>query len=219
MLPNLYVIMKITLISDTHGKHQLLKLPKGDLLIHAGDISKLGRQVEFYGFLDWFSRQKFTYKVFIAGNHDFFFEQAHPKIIKQMIPSNVMYLNDSGCEIEGIKIWGSPITPWFHNWAFNRERGSQIRQHWDLIPDDTDILVTHGPPSGILDKTIYGEHTGCEELFRKVKQLKPKLHVFGHIHEDYGQDARADTVFINASVLDTNYDLVHKPIVVSLGKG
>lgn len=208
--------MKVTLISDTHGKHSPLKLPKGDLLIHAGDVSNIGRRVELYGFLDWFSKQKYTYKVFVAGNHDFFFEQAHPKMINQMIPSNVIYLNDSGCEINGIKLWGSPITPWFNNWAFNRERGNDIKQHWDLIPGDTDILITHGPPFGILDMTIRGEHTGCEELLRKIERVKPKLHVFGHIHEDYGQETKEDTIFVNASVLDSNYQLVHKPVIIHL---
>lgn len=208
--------MKITLISDTHGRHAQLKLPKGDLLIHAGDVSNRGQQVEFYGFLDWFSKQKYTYKVFIAGNHDFFFEQAHPtKIISKMIPSNVIYLNDSGCEINGLKLWGSPITPWFHGWAFNRERGAEIERHWNMIPETTDILITHGPPFGILDMTIRGEHTGCEELLRKVGHVKPKLHVFGHIHEDHGQYTRNDTIFVNASVLDGGYQLANKPIVVS----
>lgn len=208
--------MKLTLISDTHGKHAQLKLPKGDLLIHAGDVSRMGRQVELYGFLDWFSRQNYTHKVFIAGNHDFFFEQAHPTIISGMIPPNVTYLNDSGCEINGLKLWGSPITPWFHNWAFNRERGSDIRQHWDLIPDDTDILITHGPPLGILDMTIRGEHTGCEDLLQRVEHIKPKLHVFGHIHEDYGQDTRGTTRFVNASVLNLDYRLAHEPVTLTL---
>jgi len=210
--------MKITVISDTHGQHRSLKLPKGDLLIHAGDVSKRGHPVEMEDFLDWFSKQKFTYKVFIAGNHDFFFEQAHPRIIEQMIPKGVIYLNDSGCEIEGVKLWGSPITPWFNNWAFNRERGAEIKPHWDLIPIDTDILITHGPPFGILDETVYSKRTGCEELLLKVYQVKPKLHVFGHIHEDYGQYTKGDTTFVNASVLDDHYQLVHHPVVISFGE-
>lgn len=208
--------MKITVISDTHGQHRSLKLPKGDMLIHAGDVSKRGHPVEIEDFLDWFSKQKFTYKVFIAGNHDFFFEQAHPRIIEQMIPKGVIYLNDSGCEIEGLKLWGSPITPWFNNWAFNRERGAEIKPHWDLIPIDTDILITHGPPFGILDETVYSKRTGCEELLLKVYQVKPKLHVFGHIHEDYGQYTKGDTTFVNASVLDDHYQLVNQPVVIKL---
>lgn len=142
----LALTMKVTVISDTHGQHRSLKLPKGDLLIHAGDISKRGHPIVVEDFLDWFSLQKFRYKVFIAGNHDFFLERAHPQFIEQMIPNDIIYLNDSGTEIEGIKIWGTPITPWFNNWAFNRERGAEIKQHWDLIPADTEILITHGSP-------------------------------------------------------------------------
>lgn len=207
--------MKITVISDTHGQHRSLKLLKGDLLIHAGDVSKRGHPIEIEDFLDWFSKQKFTYKVFIAGNHDFFFEQAHPRIIEQMIPKGVIYLNDSGCEIDGLKLWGSPITPWFNNWAFNRERGAEIKPHWDLIPIDTDILITHGPPFGILDETVYSKRTGCEELLLKVYQVKPRLHVFGHIHEDYGQYTKGDTTFVNASVLDDHYELVNQPVVIN----
>ncbi len=208
--------MKFVVISDTHGQHRSLKLPKGDIIIHAGDISKRGHPIELEDFLDWFSNLKFKHKIFIAGNHDFFLEQAHPRIIEQMIPKGVVYLNDSGFQIEGLKFWGSPITPWFNDWAFNRERGEEIKQHWDLIPDDTDILITHGPPFGILDETVDGERTGCEELLGKVHQIKPKFHVFGHIHEDYGQYTKGETIFVNASVLDDCYQLVYQPVAIEL---
>lgn len=208
--------MKFVVISDTHGQHRSLKLPKGDVIIHAGDISKSGHPVEIEDFLDWFSKLKFKYKIFIAGNHDFFLEHAHPRVIEQMIPKGVIYLNDSGAEINGIKFWGSPITPWFHNWAFNRERGEEIKQHWDLIPDDTDVLITHGPPFGILDETVYSKRTGCEELLLKVYQVKPKFHFFGHIHEDYGNYTKGETIFVNASVLDDYYQLVHEPMVIDI---
>ena len=206
--------MKFVAISDTHGQHRSLKLPNGDVIIHAGDISKRGHPIEMEDFLDWFSNLNFKYKIFVAGNHDFFLEQAHPSIVKQMIPKGVVYLNDSSCQIGDVKFWGSPVTPWFNNWAFNRERGAEIQQHWDLIPDDTDILITHGPPFGILDKTVDGERTGCEKLLLKVYQTKPKLHVFGHIHEAYGQHIKDETAFLNASVLNDHYQLVHKPIVI-----
>lgn len=211
-----YCLMKFVVISDTHGQHRSLKLPKGDIIIHAGDISKRGHPIEMEDFLDWFSNLKFKHKLFIAGNHDFFLEQAHPRIIEQMIPKGVVYLNDSSCEIDGLMLWGSPITPWFNNWAFNRSRGAEIKQHWDLIPDDTDVLITHGPPFGILDETVYSKRTGCEELLLKVYQIKPKLHVFGHIHEDYGQHTKDETIFLNASVLDDHYQLMHQPLVIDL---
>lgn len=208
--------MQIVAISDTHGKHRNLKIPDGDILIHAGDVSKSGRPEQIQDFLDWFAAQKHAHKIFVAGNHDFFFEETDLKKIRRIIPKEIIYLNDSGVEINGFKFWGSPITPWFNNWAFNRKRGAEIKQHWDLIPDDTDVLITHGPPFGILDETVYGKRTGCEELLLRVYQVKPKFHIFGHIHEDYGRFAKGETSFINASVLDDWYEMKNEPIILDL---
>ncbi|TDS11738.1 metallophosphatase domain-containing protein [Sphingobacterium paludis] len=210
--------MKIIAISDTHGQHRSLTLPKGDMIIHAGDFSQAGRPAEVIDFLAWFSQLKFRHKIFIAGNHDFFFESAHPDVINEMIPKGVTYLYDSGVEIAGVKIWGSPVTPWFNNWAFNRNRGNDMKKHWDLIPDDIDILVTHGPPLGILDETVYGKRTGCEELLLRIQQVKPKYHIFGHIHEDYGNFTEGGTTFINASVVDHRYDLRNLPVEINVNR-
>ena len=206
--------MKFVAISDTHGKHQKLSLPEGDVLIHAGDFSSMGKEYEIKDFLDWFSKTDFTYKILIAGNHDFFFEKIshNPAFLEEFIPSNVIYLNDSEVEIEKVKIWGSPIQPWFYNWAFNRYRGEDIRRHWNKIPADTDILITHGPVFGILDKTTRNESVGCEDLLQKVEEIKPKYHICGHIHEAYGYIKQGDTTFINASVLDENYILKNKAV-------
>ncbi len=209
--------MKTVLISDTHSQHQKLELPKGDMLIHAGDVSKRGTVAEVHNFLEWFARQDFKYKIFVAGNHDFFFENASSEEIEKAIPENVIYLNDSGVEIEGIKIWGSPIQPWFFDWAFNRQRGEAIAKHWALIPNDTDVLITHGPPFGILDKTARNINAGCEELMLKIDQLPNlKLHVFGHIHEAYGIQQKNNTQFVNASVLNLGYQLVNEAVVVEV---
>lgn len=208
--------MKITLISDTHKQHGRLKPEGGDLLIHAGDVSGRGHETEIRDFLEWFSNQDYRYKIFIAGNHDFFFEKAEKEYIKKIIPGNVIYLNDSGCDVDGIKIWGSPVQPWFYDWAFNRQRGGEIKKHWDLIPAGTDILITHGPPYGILDSTVRNENVGCEELLKAVEHIKPKLHVFGHIHEAYGYEENFGTRFYNASVLDINYQLANRPFNVEL---
>jgi Icc-related predicted phosphoesterase len=205
-----------TAISDTHLKHHSLQLNKTDVIIHAGDVSSRGRESEVLDFLDWFSKLDFEYKIFIAGNHDFFFEQADENRIHNKIPDNVIYLNDSGTNVKGLNIWGSPISPWFYNWAFNRHRGAQIKKHWDLIPNDTDILITHGPPHKILDRTLSGDDAGCEDLYNKIKEIKPKYHIFGHIHEGYGTYKNEDTTFINASVVNANYNLVNKPIVFEL---
>ncbi|MCU0439457.1 MAG: metallophosphoesterase [Raineya sp.] len=207
--------MKILCISDTHGKHKKLDLPEADMIIHAGDISGKGDPWQIREFFEWFSALPYYHKIFIAGNHDFLAEK-EPETFLKLIPENCIYLNDSGVKIEGFRIWGSPITPWFHDWAFNRHRGDEIAKHWELIPSDTDILITHGPPMGILDKTIWGKRVGCEELKKKVEQIRPKVHIFGHIHEDYGKLQIFDTTFINASSLNIDYLPLHKPIIHEL---
>ncbi|MBD1263116.1 metallophosphatase domain-containing protein [Maribacter polysiphoniae] len=208
--------MKIVFISDTHGQHDLLNLPSGDMIVHAGDVSSRGTHIEVFKFLNWFGNLDFKYKIFIAGNHDFFFEIAESSFINSMIPEGVMYLNDTGVEIEGIKIWGSPIQPWFNNWAFNRERGEEIKQYWNKIPDNLDILITHGPPNGILDKTIRGESVGCEDLYDTISKVKPKIHVFGHIHEAYGVESKNGISFINASVLNLSYQMTNLPVTLTV---
>jgi Icc-related predicted phosphoesterase len=205
--------MKIVAISDTHGLHQSICLPEGDLLIHAGDLSKRGLKTEVEDFLNWFSAQPHRYKVFIAGNHDFFFEKEDTYVIQKLIPDNIIYLNDSAAMIEGLKIWGSPIQPWFYDWAFNRQRGADIKKHWDLIPADTDILLTHGPAHGILDLTMDYRNVGCEELLKKIEAVKPKYHICGHIHEAHGVLEKEETTFINASLLNVHYRPVFKPFV------
>ena len=208
--------MKFIIISDTHGQHKNLTLPKGDVIIHAGDISQRGKESEIIDFLNWFKDLDFKYKIFIAGNHDFFFEETSEKDIQRIIPENIIYLCDSGVEVENIKIWGSPITPWFYDWAFNRPRGAQIAHHWQLIPIDTDIMITHGPAFGKLDKTTRGENVGCEDLLHTIENIQPKVHICGHIHEGYGQTTSSKTKFINASVLDEKYGLTNPPITFEL---
>lgn len=210
--------MKFVAISDTHGQHRSLELPKGDCLLHGGDVSKMGIGLEISNFLDWFAEQDFEYKIFIAGNHDFYFENANESEIKAIIPDNVIYLNDSGITLEGIHIWGSPVQPWFFDWAFNRQRGPEIDEHWQLIPDDTDILITHGPPHGILDLTARNDKAGCADLLKKTEMVQPKFHIFGHIHEAYGVEKVKETTFINASVLNLKYELVNAPVVFEWGK-
>lgn len=208
--------LKFVVLSDTHAHHRNIRLPRGDVLIHAGDVSYRGEKLEIEDFLNWFSRQDFATKIFIAGNHDFFLESAQPKELQRMIPENVIYLNDSGVVVHGIHIWGSPVTPKFHNWAFNRTRGEAIRKHWGLIPENTDVLITHGPPYGILDQVANESHVGCKDLLNKVNQLRPKVHVFGHVHESFGLLRKNGTLFINACLTTENYELVHKPVVFSL---
>ena len=208
--------MRIVLISDTHGQHQQLNLPPGDMIIHAGDVSGRGGKLEVMDFLNWYSALDYKYKIFIAGNHDFYFEKTDEMVLKNDIPDNLIYLKDSGIEIEGLKIWGSPVQPWFYDWAFNRQRGADIQRHWALIPEDIDILVTHGPAFGKLDVTVSGDAVGCKDLLDTIVKIRPKLHLSGHIHEAYGQIEKDGIIYVNASVLDFHYKLVNAPIVVNL---
>lgn len=208
-------------ISDTHCQHKMLEeLPKGDVIIHCGDISSRGSEAEIKAFLNWFSLLPFEYKIFIPGNHDFYFERASKFIIDALMSEypEVTLLNDSSTNVYGIKIWGSPITPYFHNWAFNRFRGSDIERYWDLIDEDTDILVTHGPPAYLENKlstVVEGEDVGCEDLYNTImKRVNPKINAFGHIHEGYGTCEDNGTIFINCSVLNRRYELVNEPIKV-----
>jgi Icc-related predicted phosphoesterase len=212
--------MQITFISDTHTLHDYVTqdLPGGDMIIHAGDVSSRGIPREINEFLEWFSSLNYKYKIFIAGNHDFGFElprHSREKDREIVIPDNVIYLQDDLVEIEGIKIYGTPWQPRFYNWAFNVDRGEAIAQKWKLIPEGIDILVTHGPPYSILDKTQYGDVVGCEELYKRVFEVKPKINVFGHIHEGYGIKEIDGVWFINASVLNHRYRYTNEPVVIT----
>jgi len=224
--------MKITFISDTHTKHKQVtsSLPGGDLLIHAGDLMNSGYdEIDVYEFLDWFENQLHKYEsvVFIAGNHDRYFEN-HPQKIKKILSEypNVIYLQDNWVtvgdsdphdpNVKTAKIYGSPWQPAFYDWAFNLPRnGEDLREKWFWIPNDTDILITHGPPWGHCDVTPYGNlNVGCELLRVRVDELKPKIHVFGHVHSGYGYKFHEGTHFINASVLNERYNYENKPITI-----
>ena len=195
--------MKTHIISDTHGSHSFLDLPGGDLLIHCGDWSLRGDKPDAENFLSWFDEQSYAHKVFIAGNHDGFAENC-PKEFKELIPSGIHYLENSGIKIENKKIWGSPYTPMFNNWHF-MEVGEDIKQHWDQIPYDTDVLVTHGPPFGILDLAPMSSNVGCPHLRVIVERVKPELHCFGHIHLSHGKRHFNGTDFINAAIMTEQY--------------
>ena len=210
--------MKITFISDTHGKHEYLTskaynniLGSGDVLVHAGDCTNVGKSYEIKEFLDWFSNTDFKHKIFIAGNHDFGFELVDD-IAPEYKEKGVHYLFDSFITIDGVKFYGSPWQPEFYNWAFNLARGEKLAEKWKKIPGDTDILITHGPAYGMLDHTIGGLQVGCKDLFNRVMEVQPKIHVCGHIHWAYGQKNFFGVEFLNASVLNESYKHENKPI-------
>ncbi len=222
-------MQRITLISDTHTKHWELDgdLPGGDILIHAGDLMNSGRNLEdIKDFCKWFDEQNYNSKIFIAGNHDHMFED-FPERAMAIVNSYklITYLQDSWIKIgdDGqfndetmIKIYGSPWQPWFYDWAFNLPKGGPgLMSKWEAIPEDTDILITHGPPQDHLDVSgpPYNEgHLGCALLREKVDAQPPKIHVFGHIHGSYGYKFHNGTHFFNASILNERYDYVNKPV-------
>ena len=212
--------IRIACISDTHGKHGQLIIPDDiDILLHAGDFTGSGQIWETKEFMHWFNKQEAPYKIFISGNHDFM-DQDHPAMFKELLKEypNITYLRDEGTTVEGIKIWGRPWTPEFYEWAFMADRGSsKMLSTIDVIPSDTDIILTHGPVYGILDKTKAGELVGCQDLknFLEDGKCKPKALVVGHIHESAGyvRDEH-DILHVNAAVLNERYINSNKPIVL-----
>ncbi len=210
--------MKIILLSDTHNRHQELTLPPADIILHAGDITYFSKKgvKEVSDFIGWFANQDAKYKIFIGGNHDLFLEREE-KFFRSILPEGVFYLNDESITIEGIKIWGSPVTPWFHSWAFNRLRGPDIKKHWDKIPDDVDILLTHGPAAGILD-SVGGESVGCVDLLQAIYRTKPSIHCFGHIHKhsQIPMEINKKTIqFYNAAMVDSTYKIKNQPHIIN----
>ena len=211
--------MKIIAISDTHNMQKYIKLiPEGDVVVHAGDSTMRGTVKEISEFAEWYGKLNFKHKVAISGNHDFGFQNANRETVENIMAENgITYLKDSGAEIEGIKFWGAPWQPWFHSWAFNLHRGNEIAEKWNLIPEDTNILITHGPPYGILDVTETGETVGCEALTERIKSLKNlKYHIFGHIHESYGAVERNGVVYVNACTCTRNYTPTNKPVMIEM---
>ena len=206
--------VRLVLVSDTHGHHQKLDVPDGDILIHAGDFSSSWPGVvemkEAYDFFGWLADQPHKHKVLIAGNHDFIFEKIPG--VRKTLHKSIHYLEGYGIELDNVKIWGGPWTPRFFDWAFNVDRGEAIKRYWDWIYDDADVVVTHGPPYGLLDDTPRAGHVGCEELRDAIKRVNPKLHVFGHVHPWGGIGIQVnDTMYMNASVVNEKYELV-RPI-------
>jgi predicted phosphodiesterase len=195
--------MKVVVWSDTHCLHEQVSLPDGDILIHAGDFTGRGKFDDIRRFNDFLGGLPHRYKVVIAGNHDWAFEKT-PEEARALLTA-ATYLQDSEIVLEGIRIYGSPWQPAFFDWAFNLPRGAEIRQKWELIPEGLDILVTHGPPRGIGDKTRLGCHAGCQDLLELVELRRPRYHLFGHIHEGYGVWSQGGITYMNGSVCDVRY--------------
>jgi hypothetical protein len=233
--------MRIVCISDTHDLHSFMEmygpLPKGDILLHAGDVSNIGEQPDVTRFVNWFMNIKgFDSKIFIAGNHDFAFDKINKPHRKgdfdwfhnimseeNLSQSDVTYLEDSFITIESpefsrpIKFYGSPWQPEFHNWAFNLPRGGdEMFKKWNMIPEDTDVLITHGPAENVRDFVPNGQIVGCGMLRHRIETIRPALHVCGHIHNGYGSSLINDIMYVNASICTERYVPSNKPIVVDL---
>lgn len=205
--------MKILCLSDTHG--HLPQVPDCDLLLLAGDynLTHRRRQGEWFTrfFAPWVrSLSERMPVVGVAGNHDWFFYNGG------RLDCGWTYLQDSGVEVGGLKIWGSPWQPEFYDWAFNATE-SELAARWEMIPDDTDILLLHGPPFGYGDLSPFGNvHCGSKSLLRRIEEVQPRLAVAGHIHSGRGRYKIGDTLFINASHVDEGYRPRNNPLEVTL---
>lgn len=233
--------MRIVIISDTHGFEESMveKVPDGDVLIHAGDFTKKGEVLETTMFVRWFERQPHKHKIFISGNHDFLAQRNYALFTSLVKDCGVNYLQDSEIEIDGVKFYGSPWTPWFYNWAFNLDECSPFNRGlydamqptkkfmssercWSMVPKDVDVLITHGPAYGVLDELETGGNVGCPVLLDRLNYIDDlKLHCFGHIHHSYGitmaRNGNGHSYFaVNAAVCDERYRPVNKPIVINL---
>jgi Icc-related predicted phosphoesterase len=202
--------VRVVALADSHGFEGGLEVPDGDLLIHAGDLTARGTLPQLEAVRDWLVALPHEHKVVVAGNHDFAFERTAPAA--RALFASVSYLEDALVEHCGLKVWGSPWQPWFHSWAFNLHRGAPIDAKWRLIPPGVDVLVTHGPPAGFGDRLTDGTRVGCVDLLRHLHRVQPRVHLFGHIHEDPGEWQVGPTRVLNVTVDEclrpcTSFDL------------
>ena len=205
-------------LSDIHG-NLYVSIPQSDYLLISGDIVPYSLQHDnelsntWFDdvFIPWCERQPVERVIFIAGNHDYFLDKTHigsphcslDSGYTRFFGEKTVYLYCDRYEHDGIVFYGSPWTPWFWNWAFNlpKDDAEVNQQHWEKIPDDVNILLTHGPPANILDVNDRYEHCGCPDLLNRVGQLQGlRLHLFGHIHEGFGSTKINNTLFCNAAV-------------------
>lgn len=198
-------------MADTHLYHRELVVPDGDVLIHAGDLCRGGQLRELAIALDWLGELPHREKLVVAGNHDWAFLRERESA-KRLLPPRVSYLEDSAVSLRGVRFWGSPWQPEFCDWAFNLPRGAALAQVWARMPEDTNVLITHGPPAGIGDAVSVARREGCADLLARVRGVRPALHVFGHIHEDGGAWQIGETLFANV----TTWECERPPTVIDL---
>ncbi|HEY1960700.1 MAG TPA: metallophosphatase domain-containing protein [Polyangiaceae bacterium] len=202
--------MRIVAVADTHLFHDELVVPDGDVFVHAGDLCRGGSLEELGQAVDWIRGLPHRTKVIVAGNHDFAFVE-HAAEARALV-GDFVYLEDSGAAVDGVSFWGSPWQPAYNDWAFNLPRGAALAEKWALVPDGTDVLITHGPPMGIGDRGPVAGRLGCEDLLARVQAVRPKAHFFGHIHQDGGVWRHGETLFVNA----TTWECERQPTVIDL---
>ncbi len=208
--------MRIVVISDTHGKHLELPDLQGDVLIHCGDFCD-GFKIDptdLERVDQWFGQLPFQKIIVIGGNHDFVAQRKQRE--NKIVFENATYLVDDALRFQGVNFYGSPWLPALDGWAYYMSN-DQRKEKWNLIPDDTDILITHTPPFGILDQTRSGQSVGCSHLRARIEELAPKLHCFGHIHASYGVHQTKLTTFYNASAVNSNFEIGNPPLVFEYG--
>ncbi|XP_023236186.1 UPF0046 protein T07D4.2-like isoform X1 [Centruroides sculpturatus] len=237
-LPISHKAIRFVCMSDTHSllSRRKFKIPPGDVFIHAGDFTRHGGYNEIIEFNNFLGNLSHKHKIVIAGNHELTFDQKTissfeikqaKKATGQDVPldtayfknllTNCIYLEDSLTEVYNIKIYGTPWQPEYNNWAFNLPRGKECLEKWNMIPSGVDVLITHTPPVGHGDLCILGRRVGCVELLQTVQnRIKPKYHVFGHIHEGYGITTDGKTIFVNASTCNISYEPVNLPIIFDI---
>lgn len=205
--------MRIVALADTHLAHEGLDVPDGDVLVHAGDLLQLGCVDELARAVDFFGRLPHRTKVIVAGNHEVCLER-RPEEARKLLEGFV-YLQDSAVTIDGRVFYGSPWQPKFRIWAFGAERGPELASKWAQIPHGVDVLVTHGPPRGFGDRIVWKDverHVGCSDLLARVREIRPSLHLFGHIHQDPGMWKDGATTFANVTTAEGE----HPPTVIDL---
>lgn len=197
--------MRIVCVSDTHNTTP--ELPDGDVLIHAGDMTIRGYRIEVYRQLGWLEMNRHRYKqvIVVPGNHDLYFEAHWDMAVKDCEAADIRLLHNSSLDVEGKRFYGSAHTPVYHDWGFMLGPEA-ISEAWDKIPAGLDVLITHGPPAGILDSSYRGG-IGCPALLQKIEETKPRVHVFGHAHEGQGVLSTDDTTFVNAACTVTVLDI------------
>lgn len=207
--------MKIVMMADNHGYYDGIKVPDGDIFIHAGDYSGMGTIPELVTFNNWLSKLPHVCKFFVPGNHDGLFE-TDPSFARGLL-TNAVTLIDNDFDWKGIKFYGTPWQPFFNNWHFNIQDDVKRTELFNKIPSTTSVLITHCPPHGILDKNCDGELCGDLALKRKISSLRAlRLHVFGHIHDGSGKELIEPVTYINGSVTNDAYKLANKPRVFEL---